>query len=116
MSSRFFCNYHMIINSNEQSIIDGMLRRLNKESVLFASPSTIQPYHKGLDKIEIFGYVDMPEINFDNVLTWLCRRLQLHVRSWQVSGDYEHEIKMTSENTAESGLSFISLTISRLIS
>lgn len=113
MKNNFFCSYHLILNSSKDEAIKVILQRLNKQTKIFGEPATTQPYHKEPEKTEVFGYIELPEVEFDSAITLICRSLQHVFHGWSISGDFENEIMMSSEKCRESGVRFISLTISR---
>ena len=113
MNNNFFCSYHLIIDTSNQSNILALINRLNNESQVFDEPSTIQPFHKDPNKTEVFGYINLPELEFDHALMWLLKHFQFHFYGWNISGDYEREIIMKAEKFRERGIFFAGLTLSR---
>lgn len=88
------CSYHFILNISEPKVIDSLFKRLNKTLGCFTSPSTIQPYSKAPNKLEVFGYIELPELSFAESLLWLCKSFQPQFSKWQMTGDFEHEINL----------------------
>ena len=113
MISKFFCTYHLIVNTSKLDGVKVIINRLNQDKNVFGDPATIQPYHKEPRKMEVFGNIELPEISFDNVMLWLCRHFQFQFTGWRISGDYDNEIMMQAEKFRDSGLCFFNLTISR---
>ncbi len=115
MNTNVFCSYHFIINTSQEKKIGLILDRLNHETTIFEQPSTVQPYYKDPNKIEVFGTVILPLLDFDNVLMWLLKQFQYQFYGWHISGDYEHEINLKAEKCRESDLCFVGLTLIRLL-
>lgn len=113
MSNNFFCSYHLILDVSKGKNIQDILSGLNKELQVFDAPSTIQPFHKDLNKTEVFGHISLPELEFDNALIWLLKHFQFHFYGWHLSGNFENEIIMKADKFREHEICFTSLTLSR---
>ena len=113
MNKPFFCNYHLILNSSTAKNIDSLMNRITKALEVLEAPSTIQPYHKDLTKTEVFGYVNLPDIEFDNALMWLLKKFQFQFYSWNINGDFDNQISIQPEKFRESGIVFAEFMLSR---
>lgn len=113
MNNYFFCSYHLILDESKEENIQAILNRLNEESPVFDAPSTIQPFHKELNKTEVFGNMSLPELEFENALMWLLKHFQFHFYGWRISGDYENEIIMKADKFREPAICFASFILSR---
>jgi hypothetical protein len=110
--NKFFCNYHLIVNTTAPDVIDVILSRLNKEQDIFKAPAALQPYHKVPHQTEVFGELQLPVMGFDNVLMWLLKCLQFDFYGWHISGDFENEILLKASKFRDSSICYASITLS----